>query len=160
MDLHEALKKHRLLAQLTQQQMADKLGIDKSTYAHYESGRRTPDAKKYLEIASILQIPLFPIKAKVTYPEGLLDSLDEVIRKYGEYTDDFRENKRRFEAISKVLNEVIAIRNEAMSISELCLSDLPTDTTLMVVNLDLRGEHLIDKAIKCTHEIIEHYYPK
>ena len=159
MKLHEALRKYRGLAKITQQQMADKLGIDKSTYAHYESGNRIPNAKTHLEIAKILRIPLFPIESKVTYPDGLLDRLEHVIVECGEYTNDYQENRRRLDTISKALNDVIAIRNEAMSIDGMPLSDFPTNTTFMVVDVDLRGEQLIDRAIHCTHNIIEHYYP-
>ena len=56
MELHEVLKQSSKEAQLTQQQIADKLGIDKSTYANYESGRRVPNARKYVELANILNI--------------------------------------------------------------------------------------------------------
>jgi Predicted transcriptional regulators len=160
MELYEELKEYRKLAQLTQQQMADKLGVDKSTYAHYESGRRTPDAKKYLQIAKILGIPSLPIRARVIYSDGLLDQLENVIQKYGSPSSDFHENKIRFDEISKVLNKAINERNEIMSVDGLPLNDLPSGTTFMTVNLDLRGEQLINKAIQCTHNIITNYFPK
>ena len=38
----ENLKKYRLLKNLKQQDMANFLKIDKSTYSNYENGRREP----------------------------------------------------------------------------------------------------------------------
>lgn len=40
----------------TQQDIANILGVDKSTYAHYESGRRTPDVEALARLAKYYQL--------------------------------------------------------------------------------------------------------
>lgn len=50
----DQLKKARLSMGLTQQQIADMMGITKSTYCGYETGKRQPDVAKIKKLASIL----------------------------------------------------------------------------------------------------------
>ena len=52
MDFHSILKNLREKNKKTQKQLAALLQIDQSTYAHYESGRRTPDIEKLKILAS------------------------------------------------------------------------------------------------------------
>lgn len=52
MEFNEIIKKLRLEKGLTQQEVAYELKIDQSTYAHYESGRRTPDIDKLRLLAT------------------------------------------------------------------------------------------------------------
>ncbi|NCA67150.1 MAG: XRE family transcriptional regulator [Clostridia bacterium] len=42
--------------ELTQKQMAEKLGIAESCYAHWEQGRNEPGIDMLLELCSILEI--------------------------------------------------------------------------------------------------------
>ena len=51
-ELHNRLKNLRIGRKLTQKQVADYLGVDVSTYAHYEKGDRTPDIKKLGDLSS------------------------------------------------------------------------------------------------------------
>ena len=51
MNLNEYLIKLRNDMGVTQKNVADYLGVDVSTYAHYESGRRTPNYEKLQRIA-------------------------------------------------------------------------------------------------------------
>ena len=46
MNLNYRLKELRIYHKYTQKYVAEYLGVDPSTYAHYESARRTPDADK------------------------------------------------------------------------------------------------------------------
>ena len=48
------MKNARLKAGLTQNQLAEKIGVAKSTYSLYESGKREPDIPKIKQIASVL----------------------------------------------------------------------------------------------------------
>ncbi|MDO4961828.1 MAG: helix-turn-helix transcriptional regulator [Eubacteriales bacterium] len=52
MEFNIYLKKLRQDRSLTQAQISEILGIDQSTYAHYESGRRTPDIDKLRRLAA------------------------------------------------------------------------------------------------------------
>ena len=54
MSFQEQLKKARIKAGYTQQEIADKMGITKSTYCGYETGKRPPDVEKIKQRASIL----------------------------------------------------------------------------------------------------------
>ncbi len=46
MEFHEELKAARIKTGLTQQQIADELGITKSTYCGYETAKRSPDPQR------------------------------------------------------------------------------------------------------------------
>ena len=50
------LKSTRLLRNISQADMASKLGVAKSTYSLYESGKREPDVEKIKKIAAILDV--------------------------------------------------------------------------------------------------------
>lgn len=54
MSFSEQLKKARVEAGLTQQQVADAIGITNSTYCGYETGKRQPDVEKIRQIAKLL----------------------------------------------------------------------------------------------------------
>ena len=56
MEFHVNLRNYRESAGLTQQQIADRIGITKSTYCNYESGKREPDVAKIKKIAKALGI--------------------------------------------------------------------------------------------------------
>ena len=55
MGFPEQLKKARLNMKYPQQQVADLMGISKSTYCGYETGKRQPDVEKIKLLANILQ---------------------------------------------------------------------------------------------------------
>lgn len=56
MSFSENLKKFRRAKGLTQQQVANELGITKATYSGYETGRREPDVSKIKALARLLDI--------------------------------------------------------------------------------------------------------
>ena len=56
MSLGEKLKFAREKNNMTQQQVADLMSIDKSTYCGYETGKRQPDAMKIKQLSKILNI--------------------------------------------------------------------------------------------------------
>lgn len=56
MAFKDSLKKFRINSGLTQQQIADAMGITKATYSGYETGRRQPDVAKIKQLAEILGI--------------------------------------------------------------------------------------------------------
>lgn len=77
---NENLRQARLKKRLTQQQVADKLGIAKSTYCQYETGASEPSVLRLKEIAKILETTgdmllgiEIPIKSR----------FDEMQEKYG-----------------------------------------------------------------------------
>ena len=52
------LKRERKLAGLTQQQIADQLGIDRSSYAYHENGRLNTSILTIIKISEILKVDL------------------------------------------------------------------------------------------------------
>ena len=54
MGFAEQLKRARLAAGMTQQQVAEAMGITGSTYCGYETGKRQPDVLKIRRLADIL----------------------------------------------------------------------------------------------------------
>lgn len=56
--LHERLKKLRLSKQMSQQHVADLIGVPRGTYTHYELGRRTPDLELLMKLATLYQVSL------------------------------------------------------------------------------------------------------
>lgn len=56
MTFAEKFRKARIEANLTQQQIADAIGLDRSAIAHYEKGDSTPNFKNLYEICNLLNI--------------------------------------------------------------------------------------------------------
>ena len=56
MTFPEQLKAARTASGLTQAGMASKLGVDKTTYCGYETGRRQPDINKLRQLITLLDV--------------------------------------------------------------------------------------------------------
>ena len=153
MELNQRLRTARQQKGLTQKQVAEVIGVDKSTYAHYESGRRTPDAKTWVALCEFLEIPIFPAQVNIVYPEGWLDEFEKCITDYGQPTEKIRDNNDRIMSINDSLNRIFKVRAEAMDTTDLPIDkidmSLGRPVTIMNVSLDIRAEKLIERAIKC-----------
>ncbi len=58
MSFAENFKNARKATGMTQEQLAEKLGIDRSSIAKYETGNSTPNVKNLQQICEILDIPI------------------------------------------------------------------------------------------------------
>ena len=56
MSFNEKLKTARLAKGYTQSQIAEYLGVDKTTYCGYETGKRQPDVQKIKQLSKILGV--------------------------------------------------------------------------------------------------------
>lgn len=56
--LHENLRNLRKRKGLSQQELADKVGVVRQTISKWENGDSTPDSVSLIKIANVLQIPL------------------------------------------------------------------------------------------------------
>lgn len=80
--LNQRLKHFRTTSGLTQQQVADVLGLDRSTYAYYESGKTTPDIKSVNKLLKIFNISYYELMdeadpANITVSDPLFDASDD-----------------------------------------------------------------------------------
>ena len=58
MELKDVLRKLRLHYRYSQRELAGYLGIDRSTYAYYESGKTTPPLNTLLELSDLYKVSL------------------------------------------------------------------------------------------------------
>ena len=56
--MNNQLKKFRLENKLTQQVLADRIGINKTTYSNFETGARRPSLRVALKIQKVTEIPV------------------------------------------------------------------------------------------------------
>ena len=54
--ISEIIKKLRIQKRYTQKEVADLLGVDRSTYSYYELGRINPDIKTIMKLAEIFEV--------------------------------------------------------------------------------------------------------
>ena len=164
-ELHERIKDLRLKNGYTQQQVADILGIDKSTYAHYEAGRRTPNIEKLKKLAEFYGMQdeflgaKLPIVTKVEYSAGMLDAFERELNAANRMIQSgttmelialYRKLNEKFEPIWKV-------KAEALSLPD--ISRIPFEQyvgqTVQEVYLDRRGEYLINKYLNIQKKIFD-----
>lgn len=159
-ELHRKIHDLRKIHGYTQQYVADQLEIDKSTYAHYEAGRRTPDVRKLRKLAELYGLKdellgsSFPIEACTEYPKEMLDNLQKVIEECKPYSDDYKTNHHEFEKLREALKPVMQIRDEALDLPNININKIPTNTTVKQVYLDMRAEALIKQCMDKQSEVM------
>ncbi len=97
MTLNQRLKKFRVASGLTQQQVADVLNLDRSTYAYYEAGKTTPDIKSVSKLVKIFNITYYDL---VDEPEPCTEVRD------GATEEDATEVMRIYE-LSKAEKQLV-----------------------------------------------------
>lgn len=82
MGFPEQLKTARLNMKYTQQQVADLMGISKSTYCGYETGKRQPDVEKIKSLANILQTSgdILLETGFISEPEGRSEEIMSILK--------------------------------------------------------------------------------
>lgn len=98
---NENLKAARERRNMTQKEVADSIGVAKSTYSLYESGQREPNVQTIKKIADILNVSADDLLGLTNEPQTLAahfdghefteDELDE-IRQFAEFVKN-RKNK-------------------------------------------------------------------
>jgi len=165
MQLGDKLRAQRAEMEMTQQQVAEALKIDKTTYAHYESGRRKPDIEKLYELSELFQIPIIqllnpqlPIVRTVQFPSDLLDDLERAIKENCEISHEWKENSRRIENLRCALQPILDARDKALALPELDAVYMQPGLTVKKISLDARGEELIFQCIECQNRFIKNLY--
>ena len=107
MNLNEYLIKLRNDMGVTQKNGADYLGVDVSTYAHYESGRRTPNYEKLQRIAEYYNLDDELIGTghdiSTNYIEALMKNMNLSIEEAMDAMDIFGEKRARLELYYKTI---------------------------------------------------------
>jgi len=86
--LNERLSKLRKSKKLTQQDMADKLGITRQGYGNYESGKRDIDSNTLIKISDILRVNTDYLLGRTDNKDGIdidanLSDIDkEIMREF------------------------------------------------------------------------------
>lgn len=73
--LHTRLKARRKEKGLSQEYVAEKLGITRQGYGHYETGRNEPDSKTIIKLAQILE-------CSTDYLHGVSDQPNRIDNEY------------------------------------------------------------------------------
>ena len=93
----QILKQHRKQCALTQQQIADALDIDRSTYTYYETGKTYPTIPTLIKITKILNITIggllgvdAPANTAMVSDNvpGAYDRYSNLVDEYGKLTND------------------------------------------------------------------------
>ena len=85
--LSKKLRKFRENSGYTQQQVADALNIDRSTYSYYELGKTTPDIHTLIALAKIFNITIADLLEESAETARVKDASTE--KKFGRNNDSF-----------------------------------------------------------------------
>ena len=140
---------------LTQDNVAKRLGISKSSYSRKESGKTeftVNELNKLLELFNIkfedlVNIDL-PIRRIEKIPQELLDNLQDAINASVPETDNWNENKERYWRIQNATNDVINKKLEFADFPDLDLTTIPILTDLAEIVFDPKSEMLLSQANK------------
>ncbi len=148
MELSERLKKQRIKYGYTQQQVSNIIGVDVTTYAHYESGRRTPDIKKLQKLCGLFDITIqqhFPLTRIIEYPPNMMTTLLNVKRQVENEFCKLKNNEIIDYDIVKLVHPLIdrlksaiepvqKIWEDAMSLPDMDLAGLSEGQTVSQVS--------------------------
>ena len=118
------LKKLRENSGYTQQQIADVLNIDRSTYAYYETGKTTPDINTIIKLSKIFNVPYTEIfeneeNRTISRVRDIESEEDQFSKLYGR-----KNNKHIYELTRKEQQMVIGFRLLSEAVQEQVLSDI------------------------------------
>lgn len=151
---NETLKKLRVTHNLTQQQIADSIGVHVTTYSHYESGNRFPKKEILDKILSVYpswkpSLLAHPVETTMIFPKELLDNLEQVLSKIDCISENYGTAKDEYSKIKSALTPVLDLRAEFLDLPDCSnITSLPSGTTTKIVHIDIRAEMLIEKAIR------------
>lgn len=113
MEFSERLKTLRKQAQLTQVDVAEKLGISQPAYASWERGIKKPTQENLVKIAQILNVSVDYLVGNSDYTEDKLDNIELLFRMNSKGLTD--EEKKVFQ---KELIEFMEERKKAFEYRE------------------------------------------
>lgn len=160
-ELHCRIRDLRISSGRTQKQVSEILGVEVSTYAHYEKGDRTPDAKKLAKLAELYKLDdemlgaRFPIESYVSYDKNDIDRLKNELDHCVWRKGDYYHNKHQYETLKDAIKPILRDRDAALSLPDINISKLRAGDHLAKVRLDLVGEALISRYFEETEKYFE-----
>jgi len=107
------LKKIRTKKGLTQQQVADGVGIDRVTYTNYELGKRTPDADVIKNLSIFFNVTADYILGNTNKPDRLANSeLKKLGFEWISVAEEFRASGLTPEQIKNLLEAIKATQKK------------------------------------------------
>lgn len=108
MELCDYLKKLRKVYGMTQNVLSEMLGIKRSTYSAYETGRITPTLATIQGLADIYQIPIKQFMQEIEYNGNSIEKHEESENEYRMEQEllhyFYRCNRQKRELICKYMN--------------------------------------------------------
>ena len=170
----ERLKQRRCELGLTQQEVAARIGVDTTTYAHYESGRRTPELHKLRSLCDYLGISFeehYPIIRELTFSHVQIDKLTDTIRFVSEQMSSLKEEnttltlaqrrKRTGELIGMLIRDTQPLQakwDETMRTPEADLPALDEAQTLLRVFFRSEDWILLSKSLTLQSELYRLFF--
>lgn len=176
MEFSTRLRAQRLASGQTQQQVAEKIGVDTTTYAHYESGRRAPDIRRLRMLCALFGIAFeehFPLVRTLEYPPALLNTLSDVKvqvadelavleskRKSLSPHDLLWETRDLIDRLKAAIEPVQKIWENTMDAPEMDLVNLPEGQTIMRVNYRPEDWLLLSESMQLQSKVIDFMFQK
>ena len=119
--LNEKLRQFRELCDYSQQQVADCLNIDRSTYSYYESGRTEPSIDNLKKLAAIFGVSILELlevsspRASILRDSGIDESQGAKMR-IGDLTKEEQRLIMRFRMLTTAQRQDIMLA--------MCIADL------------------------------------
>lgn len=106
------LKYYRESCELSQQQIANALNVDRSTYTYYETGKTTPSASTLLKLSKIFNVPcsifLESINQELDLNSLVADSVDN--KKSRDTTRSYESDEKIYDLSKEEKDILIAYR--------------------------------------------------
>jgi transcriptional regulator with XRE-family HTH domain len=167
-DLHSRIRELRKNNEMTQKQIADYLEVEVSTYAHYEKGDRTPDAKKLARLATLygLKDELLGVQMSmdqsIMYKDEDVKRFKDVLKKCKWRKGDYKWNLYQYELLEGAAAPIIDARKKALELPDIDINIMETQQNVFEVKVDRYVEALIDRyraeICQCVELMVRHKY--
>ena len=120
---NDRLKELRTASGYSQQLIADRLGVARQTYSHWETGIRVPDTASLIQLADIFHIPFVDFLRMLSPNQEVLREQNasdhNTLRDISDYTGFFNDesNRSKYKYLSRNERELIYYF-QTLSISE------------------------------------------
>ena len=101
------LKYYRENCELSQQQVANTLNIDGSTYTYYETGKTTPSASTLLKLAKIFNVPCSVFLESINHELALNSLVADSVDRSKNKSESQDDEEDKIYSLSKTEKELL-----------------------------------------------------